>query len=67
MITLTINGEPHNLPAALPLKALLDSLDNLPESYAIAVNTAFVPRSAYADTTIDEGDQVELLVPMQGG
>ena len=51
MIILTINGEPHNLP----------------ESYAIAVNTAFVPRSAYADTTIDEGDQVELLVPMQGG
>lgn len=67
MIKLTINGEPHSAPAALPLQALLDSLDDLPKAFAIAVNAAFVPRSAYADTTIDEGDQVELLVPMQGG
>ena len=67
MIQLTINGEQHSAPAALPLQQLLDSLPALPDSFAIAVNENFVPRSAYDSTTINEGDQVELLVPMQGG
>lgn len=67
MISLVINGEAKNVEAAENLQALLQSLSDLPESYAVAVNTNFVPKSAYANTTLSEGDQIELLVPMQGG
>ncbi|WP_440054303.1 sulfur carrier protein ThiS [Pseudoalteromonas sp. T1lg65] len=35
--------------------------------YAVAVNGSFVPRSNLADTKLHEGDQVELLSPIQGG
>ena len=34
---------------------------------AVAVNQAFVPQSDYAATQLQDGDQVEVLVPMQGG
>ncbi|MEM9255557.1 MAG: sulfur carrier protein ThiS [Pseudomonadota bacterium] len=62
-----INGEATRLSQALALNELLQQLPDLPENYAIAVNATFVPRSAYTDTRIQDGDQVELLVPMQGG
>ena len=35
--------------------------------FAIAVNKSFIPQCDYAKTTLQAGDQVELVVPMQGG
>ena len=67
MICIELNGERHSIEQPQDVQQFLGSLQDLPESFAIAVNEAFVPRSAYADTTINEGDRVELVVPMQGG
>ncbi len=36
-------------------------------NFAIAVNETFVPRSAYEQTQIQEGDKLEIVAPMQGG
>lgn len=36
-------------------------------SFAILINRKFIPRSAYAATTLSEGDMVEVVAPMQGG
>ena len=38
-----------------------------PATVAVAVNQVFVPRSRHVDTTLKEGDQVEIVAPMQGG
>ena len=62
-----INGELTELARPIALSELLTQLPDLPENFAIAVIEAFVPRSAYPETRLTDGDQVELLVPMQGG
>ncbi len=61
------NGAQTEIAEALTLAQLLAGMNDLPENFAVAVNTDFVPRSAYADTQVADGDAVELLVPMQGG
>ncbi|WP_086930283.1 sulfur carrier protein ThiS [Agarilytica rhodophyticola] len=40
---------------------------NIQGSFAVAVNMEFIPRSHYSQTVLCEGDQIELLKPMQGG
>lgn len=37
------------------------------DSFVIAVNQSFVPRSEYQALLINEGDKIELLSPMAGG
>jgi thiamine biosynthesis protein ThiS len=37
------------------------------QDFAIAVNQHFVPKEQYNNTTLKHQDQIELLVPMQGG
>ncbi len=64
---ITINGETLELQQPQPLSELLAGRADLPDNFAIAVNEVFVPRSAYGATRLEDGDQVELLVPMQGG
>ena len=66
-LQIQINGEPRDLAAPVALSDLLADLPDLPENFAIALNAAFVPRSAYPNTNLADGDEVELLVPMQGG
>lgn len=34
---------------------------------AVAVNGGFVPRSGHANCQLHDGDQLEILTPMQGG
>lgn len=34
---------------------------------AVALNGNFIVRNSYAQTILHDGDQLELLVPMQGG
>ena len=67
MIKVTLNGEQRELAPVNNLLELLQSINDLPESYAVAVNAAFIPKPAYASTAITDGDSIELLVPMQGG
>ena len=66
-IEIQFNGERRTVNGPQPLSDLLAQLSELPDNYAVAVNETFVPRPAYASTTINAGDQIELLVPMQGG
>jgi len=61
------NGESTDIEEAMSLGELLAQRTDLPENFAVAINETFVPRAAYDNTPVDEGDQVELVVPMQGG
>jgi len=35
--------------------------------FAIAINQKFIPKQCYGSTTLNDGDRVELVAPMQGG
>lgn len=66
-MNIRFNGELTELQETLTLDQLLAQMPDLPENYAVALNENFVPRAAYADTVVTAGDEVELVVPMQGG
>ena len=69
MPTLRINGEPRDVPAPLALDALLDHLGRDPGTpgVAIAVGDRVVPRSRWPETTVEDGDRVEIITASHGG
>jgi sulfur carrier protein len=67
VITIQLNGDNQHISASQSLTQTLAELRELPENFAIAVNEDFVPRGEYDNLQINEGDRIELLVPMQGG
>ena len=62
-----VNGEPREFETELPIRALLTQLGHRPDGVAVAINLTFVPRSEHEDTRVRDGDDVEIVVPMQGG
>ena len=67
MIELAINGEPRTFPASLTLTQLIESLDLAGKRIAIEKNGEIVPRSQHADTTLANGDRLEIVVAVGGG
>ncbi len=67
MIELAINGEPRTFPAPLTLTQLIESLDLAGKRIAIEKNGEIVPRSLHADTTLANGDRLEIVVAVGGG
>ncbi|GAB1580773.1 sulfur carrier protein ThiS [Phyllobacterium phragmitis] len=61
-----LNGNPHETDAAT-LDAVLAELDFTDAVVATAVNGTFVSAAERVDTRLADGDQVEILAPMQGG
>ncbi|MFN3701602.1 MAG: sulfur carrier protein ThiS [Alphaproteobacteria bacterium] len=67
LIRLTINGQPKNFEAPLNLYDVLAQEDVIGMMIAVACNHQVVPKSAWQDTPISDGDMIEILAPMQGG
>lgn len=61
-----LNGTPFTVLAG-SLAEVLEELDYGGLAIATAVNGTFVPAAARAGTLLQDGDQVEVLAPMQGG
>ncbi|MGE0039744.1 MAG: sulfur carrier protein ThiS [Vicinamibacterales bacterium] len=66
-MTITLNGDPHELPAPLSLSDLLARLDIDPRRVAIEHNLGIVKRAAYPTTIVREGDRVEIVNFVGGG
>lgn len=66
-VTITLNGEPHDLPGPLSLTALLAHLDLDPRRVAIEHNLAIVKRAGYDTAIVREGDRVEIVNFVGGG
>lgn len=64
---ITLNGESHDLAGPLSLKDFLARLDLDPAKVAIERNLAIVPRSAYGETRLAEGDRLEIVHFIGGG
>ncbi len=65
-MNINVNGESHNVSATTLSDALIE-LGFGDAKVATAVNEGFVPMSLRANHTLNEGDRLEVLAPMQGG
>ena len=61
-----VNGEPREI-AATRLDALLGELEYEGTHFAIALNYDVLPKSRWAETSLKNGDEIEIITPRQGG
>jgi len=66
-MTLSFNGEKREFTAPLSVSELLVALGYSTGAVAVALNGQFVPRSRHEATMLADGDQVDVVAPMQGG
>ena len=64
---LQINGERRDFAAPLSLATLLDQLGMKTDRVAIELNHSIVPREQWAQTSLSEGDRLEIVHFVGGG
>lgn len=67
---LQINGEERefaNSPSPFTLSALVDTLGMKPDRVAVELNREIVPRQQWAETTLKDGDHLEVVHFVGGG
>ncbi len=65
-----INGETKQIDSSVSLKELLSQLNSqnfLPAYFVVAINHQCIHRQNYEATYLSEGDELEIVSPMQGG
>ncbi|MDG1773605.1 MAG: sulfur carrier protein ThiS [Oceanicoccus sp.] len=67
MITIFLNDQVTEIVPEQSIQQMIAGLSDKPDNFAIAVNENFVPKTEYDQLLLQQGDRVELLVPMQGG
>lgn len=67
MITIYLNTNKITLSESITLKEVLDSNGYSSGNFAIAINRQFIPRGQYDLTSVNDGDQINVVLPMQGG
>ncbi len=61
-----VNGEAREI-ASMRVDALLSELEYEGTHFAIALNFDVLPRSRWAETALNTGDEIEIITPRQGG
>ena len=61
-----VNGEQREI-ASSRVDALLSELEYEGTHFAIALNFDVVPKSRWAATALQAGDEIEIITPRQGG
>ena len=64
---ITVNGQAHELPAALTVAGLVEHLSLLGKRIAVERNGEVVPRSQHSGTALSDGDRLEIIVAVGGG
>ncbi|MCB0404282.1 MAG: sulfur carrier protein ThiS [Bdellovibrionales bacterium] len=62
-----VNGEPREAPPHVSLLDLLRTLDMEKPYIAVCVNMSCVPKFQFESFELQENDEIEILVPYQGG
>jgi sulfur carrier protein len=62
-----VNGERREIAADTALDTLVAGLTTAPSGVAAALNETVVPRAQWPNTSLSEGDRVEVLTAVQGG
>lgn len=67
MVKIKINGEAQSFQAPLSLYDVLEQQGYVEMMIAVAQNGTFVARDTYKDVVVQEGDELEIVSPHQGG
>ncbi len=65
----TINGEQREIEPASTVASVLHSVSGAPggRGLAVALSGVVVPRTLWSSTALADGDQLEIVVAVQGG
>ena len=66
-VVLAVNGEAVRCDAGCSVAALLAQRHLTGKRVAVERNGAIVPRSRHAETRLEEGDRIEIVVAVGGG
>jgi sulfur carrier protein len=64
---LQINGETREFPSPLTLSGLVETLGMKSDRVAIELNRAIAARDTWAQTSLSEGDRLEIVHFVGGG
>jgi sulfur carrier protein len=67
VIQLSVNGQARQLEPGANIQRLLDALELAGKRVAVERNGEIVPHSRYADTSLADGDALEIVVAVGGG
>ncbi len=67
MIKISINGQIHEFAAPLNIAELVIALELTGKRIAIEQNNQIVAKSQYAQTVLQDGDVLEMVVAVGGG
>lgn len=67
MISVTVNGAPHDLPDGVSVRDLIVRLGLEKAACAAEVNQRLIPRRDHESTRLAPGDRVELVTLVGGG
>ncbi len=62
-----VNGQMREFEAPLSVQALAQKLELNPTQVAVEHNLKIVPRSAYSDVALNDGDSIEIVHFIGGG
>lgn len=62
-----VNGKPQELSAPITVQALAEQLALNLKQVAVERNLEIVPRSAYGEVMVSEGDAIEIVQFIGGG
>lgn len=67
MIEIQVNAKTHRCPVDTSVAALLEQLGYHCEQVAVAIDNEFVARADYTRRLLRNAEQIDVLVPVQGG
>lgn len=67
MITVSVNGETKSIEEAMSLEGFLTVLELNPKKVAVERNLEIVPKSTFANVTLENGDALEIVHFIGGG
>ena len=62
-----VNGEPHPVAPGTTIADLVIAMGRHPQTVAIELNGAILPRTRFADQLLQADDQLEIVHFVQGG
>ena len=67
IVTITLNGEPRDIPGPMTVADVLRHLGVKPEHVAVEINRGLVPRTRHGEATVSAGDAIEIVTLVGGG
>lgn len=67
VLTLSLNGESMQCAPIENVAQLLQQQGYESQKIAVAINGDFVPRSQYENTSVNNGDQIDIIQAVGGG